>query len=150
MKRLAALLLAGATIVAAQTATETKTQEMEKVAAQLQERLQTAINEAGADAERAQKAVMEYQKQLKGKSAEDAAKIMEQRKTATQEQIQLAIQNLEQASEQVGAQVDKAKEQIQKRLEEKKEELKKLQERIQVRENVGTGEGSGSGEGSGK
>ena len=148
MKRLAALLLAGATIVAAQTATETKTQEMEQVALQLQEKLHTAITEAGQDAELARKAVMEYQKQLQGKSAEDAAKIMEQRKTATQEQIQEAIKNLEQASQQVAAQVDKAKEQIQQRLEAKKEELKKLQERIQARE---AGEGSGSyGENSGK
>ena len=94
------------------------------MASQLQERLQTAISEAGVDAERARKAVMEYQKQLKGKSAEEAAQIMEQRKTATQEQVQEAIKNLEQASKQVAAQVDKAKEQIQKRLEAKKEELK--------------------------
>lgn len=149
MKRLATLLLAGATIVAAQTGTET--QEMEKLAAQLQERLQTAINEAGEDAERARNAVMEYQKQLQGKSSEDAAKVMEQRKTETQEKVQEAIKNLEQTSQQVAAQVDQAKEQIQKRLEEKKEELKKLQERIEAKkEGSGAGEGSGTGEGSGK
>jgi DNA anti-recombination protein RmuC len=148
MKRLATLLLVGATIVAAQTATETKTQEMEKLTSQLQEKLALAINQAGEDAERAQKAAMEYQKQMKGKSAEEAAKIMEQRKTQTQEQLQAAIQNLEKVSEQVAAQVTQAKEQIQKRLEEKKEELKKLQKRIQTKE--GTGEGSGTGAGSGK
>ena len=61
MKRLATLLLAGATIVAAQTATKTQTQEMEKLAAQLQEKLTVALNKAGEDAERAQKAAMEYQ-----------------------------------------------------------------------------------------
>ena len=105
MKRLATLLLAGATIVAAQTATKTQTQEMEKLAAQLQEKLTVALNKAGEDAERAQKAAMEYQKQMKGKSAEEAAKIMEQRKIQTQEQLQVAIQNLEKASEQVAAQV---------------------------------------------
>lgn len=145
MKRLVTLLLVGATIVAAQTSTQTKTQEMEKLAVQLQEKLSVAINQAGADADRAQKAAMEYQKQMKGKSAEDAAKIMEQRKTQTQEQLQAAIKNLEMASQQVAAQVEQAKEQIQKRLEAKKEELKQLQERIQTKEASGTGPGSAAG-----
>ena len=142
MKRLAALLLAGATIVAAQTSTSTQTQEMEKVAAQLQEKLAVAINQAGADAERAQKAAEDFQKQMKGKSSADAAKLMEEKKVATQEQLQAAIKNLEQASKQVAAQVDQAKEQIQKRLEAKKEELKQLQDRIQAKEEAGTAGGT--------
>lgn len=143
MKRLATLLLVGATIIGAQTATQT--QDMEKVATQLQQKLSVALQNAGADVEKARTAAMECQKQVKGKTDVEAAKIMEARKVQAQEKLQTAIQSLERTSEQCAAQVDQAKEQIQSRLEAKKQELQQLQDRIKLQDGSGAAEKKGPG-----
>ncbi|MBN1576361.1 MAG: hypothetical protein JW913_07415 [Chitinispirillaceae bacterium] len=133
MKWFVTLLLAGATIVAAQRV-PTQAQEMEQLAIQLQERLAAALNQANENVDLAQKAAMEFHRQMKGKSAEEVANLMEQRRIQTQAQLDIAILALERASEKVGVQVEEVRVQIQTRLAAKKEELMQLQERIRAKE----------------
>ncbi len=135
MKRVAMLFLAGATTVAAQTSTpaQTKAHEMEPTAVQLHEKLQIALNNAGENAERARKAAIEFQKQMKGKSAEERQKAIDQYRAQIQERLHNAITALEGASIKVGAQIYQLQERIQSRLQERKDELVDLQERIRSR-----------------
>lgn len=142
MKRLAVLLLAGATFVAAQTDVTTqadvkgKDQEMEKLRIQLQEKLKIALDNAGEKVEKAKECAMRYQKELEGKTPEEKEKIMEQKRKEAHERLQRAIEALDKASEKVNAQIEEVRERIQKRLQEKKEELIQLQERIRAREQA--------------
>ena len=135
MKKIASLLLAGAVIVTAQTSApqQVTIQDREQLSIQLQDKLLRALNKGGENAERARNAAMEFQKQMKGKSPEEAEKAVEEYKAQIQERLQNAIAALEQASSRVGAQVDQVRERIQSRLQEKKGEIVKLQERNHTR-----------------
>ncbi len=150
MKRFAVLLLAAAGWVAAQTATQTKNAEMEQLSIKLQEKLHIAIQEANESIEKAKQTALEYQNRMKGKSPEEAKKIMEQHRAEMHERLQGAIEALERASTKVGAQVEEVRERIQTRLQEKKQELIELQARIRAREEAREAEKGEGKEGSGK
>jgi len=153
MNRLAALLLAGATIVAAQTTPTTTTTEtagnamkrgtgtpatveMQQITEELKLRLQTACENAGEKADAACQAALECQKQIREKSGEEATAAIEARRAEARVRLQGAIDALDRASEKVGTQVEEARARIQDRLQEKRAELVELQKRILERKEA--------------
>ena len=147
----ATVVLAGVTFVAAQTAdnaqvkTATQTKECTELAAQLQQKLNVALGQAEVDVEKAQKAALEFQNQMKGKSDAQVKEAMEAKRVMAQAQLQTAIQNLEKVSAEVQAQVKLASEQIQTRLQQKSAELKQIQETIQAKNGSGSSDDNGEG-----
>ncbi len=159
MKRIAILLLAGATFIAAQTAADSSAQhrfrgdgdqkapicttaqfKMKMFSKdsidQLQEKMRFAVERARDFADSARHAALEFRKQMHGKTPVDSLKMLNQHKEMIQERLQKAIDALDKASEKANAQIDQVRERIQSRLQQKKEELIKLQERIRAREQA--------------
>lgn len=152
MNRLAVLILAGATIVAAQTTAETteKTFAREKSSdtamvrgkqqrtmsdtAMLREKFNAAIERALEKADTARAEALRLREEMRGKIADDTSKIMKQRREQMHVRLQNAIEALEKASEKVGAQVGKAQERTQSRLLERRDELIELQKKILERQ----------------
>ncbi|HLV32299.1 MAG TPA: hypothetical protein VKY57_12085 [Chitinispirillaceae bacterium] len=131
MKRLVTVLLAGAICLSAQEPVETRTQGCtEDLAAKLQQKLNEAVEQADGELIKAQEAVKEFQKKMKGMSDAQKSEMMEQNRAKIQQQLQTAIQQLEQVSARIALQVANTGEQIQTRLQEKTTELKQIQERI--------------------
>ena len=67
---------------------------------------------------------------MKGMSDSQKSEMMEQNRAKIQQQLQNAIQQLEQVSARIALQVANTGEQIQTRLQEKTAELKQIQEKI--------------------
>lgn len=131
MKRLATVLLAGAVCLSAQAPIETKTQSgTEDLAEQLQQKFNEAVQKADGELVKAQEAVQEFHRKMKGMSDAQKSEFMEQNRVKVQQQLQTAIQQLEQVSAQVASQVAETGEQIKTRLQEKTAELKQIQEKI--------------------
>jgi|GEM_PF-2814354 len=160
MNRLAVFILAGATIVAAQTATETteETSVREKSVdtamvrgnqertmrdtAMLREKFNAAIERALEKADTARAEALRLREEMRGKVADDTSKIMKERREQMHARLQNAIEALEKASEKVGAQVGKAQERTQSRLLERRDELIELQKRILERQQTRGKKGS--------
>lgn len=140
MIRLAVLLLAGATFVAAQTAPVTT--DVDQMAEQLKTKLHEAYQKAGEDADKAHAAAVEFQNQMRTRSGEDAEKVMEQRRAEANVRLQGAIDALERASEKVGTQVEDVRERIQSRIAEKRQKLMDLQKKILERQAARKAEGA--------
>lgn len=140
MKRLLTIILTGAAIVAAQPAQDSTAQakkyaggkDMAQIMTQLRSHLDSALGSAEIDVAKARKAAEEFQKQMKGKSAEEIKVAMEERRKEANVQLQNAITKLENASADVKAQVEEVSAKIQARLQEKTEELKAIQARIEA------------------
>jgi len=131
MKRLVTVLLAGAICLSAQELVEPGTQGgTEELAAKLQQKLNEAVEQADGELVKAQEAVKEFQKKMKGMSDAQKSEMMEQNRAKIQQQLQTAIQQLEQVSARIALQVANTGEQIQIRLQEKTAELKQIQEKI--------------------
>lgn len=131
MKRLVTVLLAGAICLSAQESVETRIQGgTEDLAAKLQQKLNEAVEQADGELIKAQEAVKEFQKKMKGMSDSQKSEMMEQNRAKIQQQLQNAIQQLEQVSARIALQVANTGEQIQTRLQEKTAELKQIQEKI--------------------
>ncbi|NLW31499.1 MAG: hypothetical protein GXY77_08600 [Fibrobacter sp.] len=131
MKRLVTVLLAGAICLSAQELVEPRTQGgAEDLAAKLQQKLNEAVEQADGELVKAQEAVKEFQKKMKGMSDAQKSEMMEQNRAKIQQQLQTAIQQLEQVSARIALQVANTGEQIQIRLQEKTAELKQIQEKI--------------------
>ncbi len=154
MKRIAAILLAGATIVAAQTAADSAQHKRDGVTppvpnkigiivrdsgqtiGQLQEKLRLVVEKARDAADSARASAMEFRKQLQGKTPADSMKMIHEHQAIVQERLQKAIEALDKASSKANAQIDQVRERIQSRLQQKKEELIQLQERIRARQQA--------------
>lgn len=151
MKKLLTIIVAGAFAVAfAQQSgdpNQTQAREFEQLKVEAQQKLQSALNEISPEVkeqvETATQTAKQVQAQMKRDPKGAATKLRGDRAKA-QQQLEEAIQNLEQVSSLVGSQVDKVKAEIQNRLKEKTEELKQLQTRIQEQKG-GNPEKSGSG-----
>jgi hypothetical protein len=136
MKRFTTLLFAGAAIVAAQTAPQQQSQESEDYVAQLQQKLQAAINDTKEQAELAKNEAIALHELLIGKTAEEGKLILELNRVQTQERLLLAIEALEQVSAEVRTQVEEVHVRILDRLQEKKDELIRSREQIRAREQT--------------
>lgn len=136
MKRFTTLLLAGATIVVAQTAPQQQSQESEDYVAQLQQKLQVAINDTKEQTELAKNKAIALHELLIGKTAEEGKLILELNSVQTHERLLLAIEALEQVSAEVRAQVEEVHVRILDRLQEKKDELIQVHEQIRAREQT--------------
>lgn len=157
MRRIVMFLLALTAIVAAQTPAESSAQQKkinvgdqktpmymaeqnrsridtkDSSTRELQEKLQTAVNDAKDAAESAQHAAVEFRAELNGRTSADSLKLLVQRKALVQERLQEAIAALDKASTKVNAQIDQVRDRIQTRLQEKKAELIKIQEKLRAK-----------------
>lgn len=139
MKRLLTILIAGAAIVSAQAADSTAQakrtmagKDIAQITTQLRHHLDSALGSAEIDVAKARKAAEEFQKQMRGKSADEVKVALEQRRKEANVQLQNAITKLENASADVKAQVEEVSVKIQARLQEKTQELKAIQARIEA------------------
>lgn len=135
MVRLAVILLAGATFVAAQTVPAT-TDNVDQITEQLKTKLHHAYQQAGEDADKAREDAMAFQKEMREKFANDTGKAMERRRAEANVRLQHAIENIDRASIKVGTQVQEVRDRIQARLTEKRQELVDLQKKILERQEA--------------
>jgi hypothetical protein len=125
MKYCALALLGLTALVAAQTAPimQGKPLERRQTADQLHEKLQIALNDNSADAERARNAAYEFKHQMESESPEESREADGRYKAQIRERLQNAINLLETSSGKVKAQVQMVQERIQSRLQERKNEI---------------------------
>ncbi|MBN1575478.1 MAG: hypothetical protein JW913_02945 [Chitinispirillaceae bacterium] len=159
MLRLALVVLAGATFVAAQTTTETTDEQVKqgrviqqgrdstKVtpmrtgldSARFAEKFKEAMDRGCGKADSAREARRELREHMKDSADIDTGKVMDRHRTMKRERLQDAIDALERSSERIGAQVkNEAQGRTQARLMERRDELIQLQQRNREKKETKT------------